>query len=77
MSLGTTQISALMKEAREKAGLPPARRGRTLELPETRLESLVAELRTMGVKNLAITDDDFTAEMIVRGRKQPATNGSS
>lgn len=74
MTLGTTLISQIMKEARDQAGLPPARRGRTdpgarLSGVVAGLSGIVAELRAMGVVSLEITDDDFKAQMIVTGKK--------
>lgn len=81
VSLGTTLINQIMKAAREKAGVAPARRGRpegstSQAVPSTvRLTALADELRSMGVKNIEVQgrcfgddDDDFIAQVVVRGK---------
>jgi hypothetical protein len=72
VSLGTTFISRIMREAREKAGLPPARKGRpelAAATTQARVKVLVDELRNLGVRKLEISEEDFRAELVMTGKK--------
>jgi hypothetical protein len=72
ISLGTTNISTIMKEARANAGHPPSRQGRPVFVAgtvELRIKVIVDELRVLGVRRLEITDDNFRADILVTGRK--------